>query len=649
MTQSDYTLHDQAQWLTINRAIQEAQDITWLISSDVLTAYATLSSNHARLQAMALLKGAARRFRAATEMQKALEGAARNEKQRMRQTTSKRTMFSGLDEDEQLWCGDYDAGDGGIFLNDEYGGEKIICWHPIYPARYFRDLHTGEMHVELRYFIEDQWQTYTVSRMLISSRKEIQSLTHLGINATSENAGDLVKYLATLEAYNRQTIPMQVCATRCGWVGEEFSPYIEGLTYIGEDSYDDIFESLKAYGSPDVWRDTVKSFYRSDCRTTIPRIMLAASAAAPLVGYLQGLPFFVHLWGGTGNGKTVSLMLAASVWGAAARSGGLIHSFNSTRVGLERLSACLNNLPVMLDEIGVKSGDDHEMDGIIYELCEGKGRTRGSVDGMRRTATWSTIFVSTGEHPLNSGRSKAGAINRTISISCGGLGDSIYDDVPALLAALDKSHGHAGPDIIRQIRSMGREGCQALIRSADAIIAGASEGVTSKQRIAAGFLMAGDMLMQRYVFGDIVDDGNVEWISSALATEDDVSNFKRALQWLEGWVTANGRHFADSPSETAGMDAWGFIRSDGRMALVPAKLREEMARAGFSYDAFVSDLRDADMLLIDREGRPLTVCRIGNRSVRCLVLNDVLKTGDVPGYIKLLRRSLGDEATNAMS
>lgn len=555
-------------------------------------------------------------------------------------------MFSGLDEDEQLWCGDYDAGDGGIFLNDEYGGEKIICWHPIYPARYFTDLHSGDKYVELRYSLDEKWHTHMVSRALICDRRRIQALAQLGIDATSENAGDLVTYLATLEAYNRQTIPVQVCATRCGWVGDEFSPYMDGLTYTGEDSYGEIFAALKPHGPPGVWQETVKPFYRPDCRTTIPRIMLAASAAAPLVGYLQGLPFFVHLWGGTGNGKTVSLMLAASVWGAAARSCGLIHSFNSTRVGLERLSACLNNLPVMLDEVGVKGGDDRDMDGIIYELCEGKGRTRGSVDGMRRTATWSTIFITTGEHPLNGGSSHAGTINRTLSIACGGLGASIYDDAPALIEALEGSHGHAGPDIIRQIRAMGREGCQALIRSADAIISGAAESATSKQRIAAGFLLAGDMLMQRYIFGDIVDDGDVGWISSALATEDEVSNLKRALQWLEGWVTANGRHFADSPSDAAGMDAWGFIRSDGRMALVPAKLREEMTRAGFSYEEFVSDLRAAGMVCLDKEGKTLTVCRVGQRAIRCLVLSDMFETCDAPGYIKLLRRTAGTEETS---
>ena len=65
-----------------------------------------------------------------------------------------------------------------------------------------------------------------------------------------------------------------------------------------------------------------------------PRLILAASFASVLVKPLGGLPFFLHIWGGTEVGKTVGLMLAASVW-ANPEVGRYIHTFNSTSVGRE--------------------------------------------------------------------------------------------------------------------------------------------------------------------------------------------------------------------------------------------------------------------------------------------------------------------------
>ena len=44
------------------------------------------------------------------------------------------------------------------------------------------------------------------------------------------------------------------------------------------------------------------------------KLMLAASFASVLVPLLGGLPFIVDLWGETEGGKTVTLMVAASVW-----------------------------------------------------------------------------------------------------------------------------------------------------------------------------------------------------------------------------------------------------------------------------------------------------------------------------------------------
>ena len=82
------------------------------------------------------------------------------------------------------------------------------------------------------------------------------------------------------------------------------------------------------------------------------RIMLAAGFASVLVEPCGGLPFFVHLWGNTEGGKTVALMLAASIW-ANPRLGEYVHSFNGTEVTQELSASFVNSMPLILDELQI--------------------------------------------------------------------------------------------------------------------------------------------------------------------------------------------------------------------------------------------------------------------------------------------------------
>lgn len=109
------------------------------------------------------------------------------------------------------------------------------------------------------------------------------------------------------------------------------------------------------------------------------RLLIAASLSSVLVQPLNCLPFFVHFWGGTEAGKTVGLMLAASVW-ADPRPGRYIQTFNSTAVGKERSAAFVYNMPLIMDELQIASSRE-SFDQEIYKLSEGVGKTRGNKAG----------------------------------------------------------------------------------------------------------------------------------------------------------------------------------------------------------------------------------------------------------------------------
>ena len=147
--------------------------------------------------------------------------------------------------------------------------------------------------------------------------------------------------------------------------------------------------------------------------------MLAASFASALIKKIGGLCFFVHLWGvESGTGKTVALMLAASVWGNPA-IGQYVQTFNATQVGHEKTAAFLNNIPMCIDELQLSKDSHGRSKFDVYQLSQGVGRTRGTKSGgIDKTPVWDLCILTTGESPLTSDNSGAGAVNRVIDIEC---------------------------------------------------------------------------------------------------------------------------------------------------------------------------------------------------------------------------------------
>ena len=187
---------------------------------------------------------------------------------------------------------------------------------------------------------------------------------------------------------------------RLGWIdGYGFSPYVEDLVFDGDLSYKHFFESVRTHGNFGKWLDLVSGIRHGG---VIARLVLAASFASVLVKPCGALPFFVHLWGGTEAGKTVALMLAASVW-ASPKMGDYIHTFNSTSVGQELSAGFVNSLPLILDELQIV-GDKKDFDKTIYLLAEGVGRSRGAKSGgLQKVSSWKNCILTNGEQPIRLG------------------------------------------------------------------------------------------------------------------------------------------------------------------------------------------------------------------------------------------------------
>lgn len=521
----------------------------------------------------------------------------------------------------KLDCGNWACKDDGIYRTNSDGDVECACAHPIMPVRRLRNIDTGEERMELAYARGGEWRTITVDKTTISTARAITSLSALGISVTSSTASTLVDYLNDLENRNYDTIPESKSIGRLGYIpGEGFSPYVDNLVFDGDTSFKNLYASVRQCGSYDTWIDTAQECRRG---SVTARILLAASFAAPLLSIVGSLPFFVHLWGvDSGPGKTVGLMLAASVWGDPAL-GSYVQTFNSTQVGQERTAAFLNHLPYCIDELQLTKDGRGKSNYDVYQLAQGVGRARGRKNGgIDAAPTWSCCFLTTGESPIVSDSAGAGAVNRVIDIECT-AGSTVVKDGPKIANILKQNYGFAGQSFIAHLYES--EEVQTVVREiySDYYKQLCQGDSTEKQAMAAAAILTADYLATHWIFNDDGLELTVDDIRRFLASREAVSLGGRAYDFVCDWVATNINHFNSDMSPAIG-ETYGTL--DENIAyVIPTVFRTTLREAGYSDQAALSYLRSKRLIDVGKADEFTKVVRFG--TARCYICLH-LKTED---------------------
>lgn len=520
-----------------------------------------------------------------------------------------------------LNTGPWIADDSGI-TKDTYMGEVVACVHPLLPVRRLVNIDTGIEKLELAFRKGKQWRRMIFERRQIASASSIVGLSDYGVAVTSENAKHMVQYLHDVENLNYDKIPESSSVSRLGWIGEEgFAPYVENLVFDGDIAFKHFFESVNQKGNYDKWLNAVRQIRAAG---NVPaKILIAASFASVLVGPCNCLPFFVHLWGGTESGKTVGLMLAASVW-ANPEMGKYIHTFNSTSVAQELSAAFCNSLPLILDELQIIK-ERKDFDQMIYQLSEGVGRSRGKkTGGLQRTETWSNCIITTGEQPISSSHSGGGAINRIIEISCEDT--KIFQDPAGLVDVIRKNYGHAGKAFIDGLE---QDGMLQLAKDTqkDFYKQLTSTEITEKQALAASLIMTADALADMFIFQD--GQGlQIKEVSQFLSTHDEVSVNLKAYNWLMEWLAQNSAHFKENQDKVT--DIWGKM-SFGSVSIIRSVFNKACNENGFNPTAFLSWLKRNDKLELLKSGKGYTkAVKVNGIACHCVVIKEM--EGQTAGF-----------------
>lgn len=520
------------------------------------------------------------------------------------------TTFSG--PYMQLDAGRFNVDDGGVYLIDSCSNYHVICHHPIIPFECLQNIDTGEEKLNIAYRTRGRWQEKVVSKEILYNSRNISQLVKCGIDVSSETAKDLVSYFQEIESLNRNHIPLKKSVGRLGYInGEGFSPYVEGLTFDGEQNYSTIFNAITSHGSYEEWKKVAVQCRR---KSITAKIFLAASFASALIQPLGGLPFFVHLWGvDSGTGKTVALMLAASVWGNP-EMGEYIQTFNSTVVGHERTAAFLNSLPFLIDELQLSKDSHGKSRFDVYQLAQGVGRSRGTkTGGIERTPTWRNTILTTGESPIVGGSAGAGAVNRVIDIECTANNIVIADGM-AVSAVIKQNYGFAGREFVSKLfHEKTLKMAQDIYN--DYFVELCKSDTTEKQAMAAAMILTADMLAEAAVF-KTNEPLKVEEIAQFLQSKKSVSTGERGYQYMCDWVAANSKRFVAGEDNTG--EVFGVIQNNYAY-VIRSKFDEAATKQGFDTRALLSWLKSNGKILT--RGRNNTRGkRIGGVNVECVVL-----------------------------
>ena len=520
------------------------------------------------------------------------------------------TQFEG--QPLELFSGQYKCEESGVYFMDKFGYEVNVCRHPIMPIQRLCNADTGIERLEIAYKKGKNWRTVIVEKSVIASSSSILQLASYGILVNSENAKALSTYLLEIENLNFDVIPEQQSISRLGWISKKhFSPYVEELVFDGETNFKHMFNAINSCGSRATWLYAMQDLRKEK---SPGRLFLAASFASVILEPCGLLPFFLHAWGGTEVGKTVGLMIAASVWGSP-KLGDFILTFNSTSVGQEMTASFLNSLPMCIDELQIQSSAGiRDFDRIIYQLTEGVGRTRGAkTGGLQKMNTWRNCIITNGEHPISNANSGGGAVNRVIEFECD---EKVYSDLVGICAVIQSNYGFAGREFIEYLQTDGafdrvnalqKEYYRALLRSDS----------TDKQAASASAILAADYIATQLIF----KDGNnltVSELEKIMTKKEEVNINARAYDYIIELVARNPNRFSTNGFGDYQGEVWGKTDEE-YVYIIKSVFDREMLSAGFNSTAFLSWAKRKGYLLTDNN-RKTKRSRIAGNVANCVCI-----------------------------
>lgn len=576
-----------------------------------------------RIKTLAMLEHRARTLRIARRFLQAWK-AYQADSATPANSTEHETCFTG--QPLSLACGEWIANDAGIYRLKQQGDivkKDYACKMPIMPAAVLRNIETDTEKIQIAFRREkSQWSNCIFPRSTISNKNKIIELADRGVFVTSDTATALVTYLGTCLANNAETIPIIQSVGRLGWVDSVFVPYAEALTLDNAEQGAELARAVHSKGTLEEWAEYIAPLRK---QSLYLQIVLAAAFASVLISKVKTLPFVLHLWGGTGTGKTVALKVAASVWGNPEK---YMLTLNGTTNALMGTAALLHDLPLLADELQTIKLDtnfqNQTYDKLIMQLTEGKDKARLTQQStLKDQKTWNNCFIFTGEEPITQSNSGGGTKNRVIELQCK---EQIISNGNAVVNFIDSHYGNAGRALIEHIASKPAETLQQDFQDLQRALLDLS-GSSAKQCAALALIALADAYADECIFKDKRQALELQQLAGIAKSLAEIDSAERAYRYIMDVIAANADYFARRDKHEYYKPATGAclgkLTAD-YIAINRTRIAEELAKQGYSLNSVVDAWKNKGYILTRADGRWMHTDRLEKGTFSAIHLKNTL-------------------------
>ena len=468
---------------------------------------------------------------------------------------------------------------------------------PVLPVERYINEDTGKEKVKIIFYKENEWKEKIVDKSQLSISQKLLLLSDDGLDVTSENVKYYINYFN--EIMNINNIKKLDSISHIGWKEDLFVPYDTHGIFDGADDFKNIYKSIGSKGNYEKWKKCIFELRKHK----VMKILMATTLASPLLEKLNLQPYMVNLWSSlSGNGKTLSCMVAMSIWGNPD-IGALRLSSNNTQNYYSVVASFMRNFTCYFDELQiVKRSKYLDLESLVMDLCNGteKGRLNKNSQA-REVKVWYNNFLFTSNDKLVKENAGEQVYNRVIDLE---IGEKIINNGQDIAKIVKENYGFAGREYIKHIQKVGFDAIFERFKGIYNEVLSKTKA-TDKQASSLASILLANQLANECIFEDdyILQ---VEDIIEYVNDKDEIRTAIKAKEYIVSVINANNSKFQENYyGECWGKIKEGFSGNDRiyRFLFNAQILQRELLKGGYEFDTVKKEWADIGFLEKNSVGR----------------------------------------------
>lgn len=478
---------------------------------------------------------------------------------------------------------------------------------PVLPVERYINEDTGKEKVKIIFYKENEWKELIVDKSQLSINQKLLLLSDDGLDVNSENVRYYINYFN--EIMNINNIKKLDSISHIGWKENDFIPYDSHGIFDGADDFRNIYKAIGSKGNYEKWKETIFELRKHK----VIKLLMATTLASPLLEKLNLQPYMVNLWSSlSGNGKTLSCMVAMSIWGNPD-IGALRLSSNNTQNYYSVVASFMRNYTCYFDELQiVKRSKYLDLESLVMDLCNGteKGRLNKNSQA-KEVKVWHNNFLFTSNDKLVKENAGEQVYNRVIDLE---IREKIVDNGQDIAKIIKENYGFAGKEYIKHIQKVGFDAIFERFKQLLNEILEKTKATDKQASSLASLLLANELANQCIFKDDYILQ--VEDIIEYVNDKDEIRTSIKAKEFIISIINANVKRF----DECGFGEFWGK-KTEFVCTINAQILYRELLKGGYEFDTVKKEWADIGFLKMNSQGRYIHNTTINKEKGAYIILN----------------------------